>query len=61
MGYIILDKHKIDGQNILFTDEECPEIMYLSLPDTNYMVKHDITNRDDMPDHRWLHISIGFN
>ena len=61
MGYIILDKYKIDGQNILFTDEECPEIMYLSLPDVYYMKKHKITNEEDMPDHRWLHINICFN
>ena len=61
MGYVILDKYKIDGQDILFTDEECPEIMYLSLPNMNYMKKHNITREEDMPDNKYLHITIGFN
>jgi len=61
MGYVIT-KGKIRAENnIIFTDDESPEIMYLSLPDMVYKKKHRITDEEDMPDFRWLHITIGFN
>jgi hypothetical protein len=61
MGYLIMNGKIRAEDGILHTDEESPSIMYLSLPDMKYKNEHKIQDEDDMPDHRWLHITIGFN
>ena len=50
-----------NDKRMLFTDESSPHIMHLSFPDLHYKQKHNITEIEDMPDHRMLQIEVCFN